>query len=344
MVSIKELCEKVSFDVMTVRSVLNSFFEEVGTQYRDSRPIDYLLNNRSDYFNYNGSVQKFEENYYEDKFHPIVKAYIDELVDSLVDYAKNCGAKLYKPFWEDPYYYESNVRTGSRLNQELIEFCNITNASDEVLTAIFNIALKKLTELGIAWGSIDAIPGLCSDEPYYCSSSQWVFQSYEEFKRIMAKEIYLEGESILGEDGCDEYKEHITENDVEIVISNNFSCDKVSGAMRGYLRELVAAAEWIGNEKLTAYAVKFKLELAGFGPGHEDDYLEIIAKEFINESKQYEGKDFIETCRFLMHETKIGNDYCYIKYEKRFDDLSESEKEATMRKVVNECIFWLQHN
>ena len=344
MVSIKNLCEKVSFDEMTVRSVLKDFFEEVGTQYRDSRPIDYLLNSCCDYFNYNGSVQKFENKYYEDKFHPIVKAYIDEMVDIFINYAKVCGAKLYKPYWEDSNYYESIVRTESRLNRELIKFCNITNASDEVLTAIFNIALKKLTELGIAWGSIDALPGLCSDEPYYFESSQWVFQSYEEFKRIMAKELFLEGEYILGEEHCDEYKQHITENDIEIVIGNNFSRDKVSDAMREYLRELVATSEWIGNEKLTAYAVKFELELAGFGAGYEDDYLEIIAKEIIDKSKQYEGKDFVETCRFLMHETKAGNNYCYLKYEKRFDDLSESEKETVMRKVVNECIYQLQHN
>lgn len=344
MIDIKKLCEKVSFDEMTVKTVLESFFKDLGTQYRDSSSIDYLLGNRCEYFNYSGSIEKFENNYHEDRFHPIVKAYIDELVDNLVEYAKHCGAMIYKPYWEDSCYFEGCVRTGSRLNGDLIEFCNATNASDEVLTGIFNIALEKLTELGVAWGSVDEFPGACSDEPFYIDSSQWVFQSYEEFKRMMARIIYYEGESIVGWEKHEEYAEGISENDIEIVNKRNYDYDKVSDAMRQYLREVVAACDWIGNEKLMAYAAKFELELAGFGNGYEDDYLELIAEEFIDESKQYIGKDFIDTCRFLMHETKEGNNYCYLKYEKKFDDLSDSEIETVMKKVINECISQMRHS
>lgn len=344
MVDIKKLCEKVSFDEMTVKTVLESFFKDLGTQYRDSSSFDHMLGNSCHYFNYSGNVEKFEKNYYEDKFHPIVKAYIDELVDNLVENAKHCGAMLYKPYWEDSSYFEGCVRTGSRLNGELIEFCNATNASDEVLTGIFNIALEKLTELGVAWGSVDEFPGACSDEPFYIDGSQWVFQSYEAFKKTMARVFYFEGECILGYDEYDKAKKYITENDIEIVKKRNYDYDKVSDGMRSYLQNAVAACDWIGNEKLKAYAVKFELELAGFGNGYEDDYLEQVAADIIYESKQYAGKDFIDTCRLLLHETKVGNDYCYLKYEKKFDDLSESERDTIMKKVINECISQMRHS
>ena len=96
------------------------------------------------------------------------------------------------------------------------------------------------------------------------------------------------------------------------------------------------------KEKLMAYVTKFDLELGGFGNGREDDFLEIVADLFIHEYKEYVGNDFVEKCRFLMHETDEGNKYCYLKYEKKFDDLSESERDTVMKKVINECISQMQ--
>ena len=40
---------------------------------------------------------------------------------------------------------------------------------------------------------------------------------------------------------------------------------------------------------------------------------------------------------------KQSNDYCYLKYEKRFDDLYESEKEIVLKKVINKCFAIMQH-
>lgn len=344
MVDIKKLSKKVNLDERTVKAVLEGFLKTLRTEYRDSDPIDYILRKCYCKFNDNYSVEQFENNYYEDKFHPVVKEYISELVDGFVEYAKKYGARLYKPYWEDEDYYEGRVKEKSKLDFELVEFCEVTNASDEVLTGIFNIALEKLTELGVAWGSVDEFPGACSDEPYYIDSSQWVFQSYEQFKRIMARVLYLCGESIVGWDTYEEYEDSITESDEEIVKKENYDYDKISDGMKKLLAIIVSNCEWVGNEKLMAYAAKFELELAGFCNRNEDDYLEVIAEEFIEESKQYVGKDFIETCRFLMHETKVGNNYCFLKYEKKFDDLSDSEKETVMKKVVLECISKMRHS
>lgn len=363
MVDIKKIYERLSVDELTAKSILEGFFKELRNRYRDNSSIDYLLKNDGYYFNYSRNVEQFEIDYNE-KFHPVVKAYVDELVDDVVEYAKRCGARIYKPYWEDDCYYESKVRTESRLNRELVEFCELTSASDEVLTAIFNMAVSKLTELGIAWGSIDALPGACSDEPYYISSSQWVFQSYEDFKRIMARELYLEGESMFSSELYDRYKENVAKNnrgsmddifngivkinseyiaeDEKIITQGDYEYSKISGEMKELLAELVTVCDWVGNEKLYAYAQKFKLELWGFGYGYEDDYIEQIALEFTDKFQNYNGKDYVEKCRFLMHETEVGNDYCYLKYEKRFDDLSESEKEIVLTKVINECFDMIQ--
>lgn len=345
MVNIKKISEKVNIDERTVKVVLESFLKTLRTEYRDSDPIDYLLGERYCGFNCKGSVQKFEAQYKEENgFHPVVKEYISELVDEFVGFAKNCGAELYKPYWEDTEYYEGNVRETSKVGYSLLEFCNITNASDEVLTALFNIASNILKEQGIAVGGADEMSGSCSEEPYYLCSRIWVFPTYENFRKIMARELYLEGEFIVGEEKFDEYKNYITESDREIVIRRGDDFDKLSNEMKECLREIVATCDWIGNEKLMAYATKFDLELAGFGNGNEDDFLEIVAELFIHESEQYVGKDFVETCRLLMHETREGNEYCYLKYEKKFDDLSESERDTIMKKVINECISQMQRH
>lgn len=343
MVNIKKISEKVNIDERTVKVVLESFLKTLRTEYRDSDPIDYLLGERYCGFNCKGSVQKFEAQYKEENgFHPVVKEYISELVDEFVGFAKNCGAELYKPYWEDTEYYEGNVRENSKVSYPLLEFCNITNASDEVLTALFNIASNTLKEQGIAVGGANEMPGLCSEEPYYLGSRIWVFASYENFKKIMARDLYLEGELIVGEEKFDEYKNYITESDREIVIRRGDDFDKLSNEMKEYLREIAATCDWIGNEKLMAYVTKFDLELGGFGNGREDDFLEIVADLFIHEYKEYVGNDFVEKCRFLMRETDEGNKYCYLKYEKKFDDLSESERDTVMKKVINECISQMQ--
>ena len=332
MVNIKKIGEKLSYDEMTVKSVLEGFFKGLSTEYKNDNPFSYLLNKCNNDFNSNYSVSKFEDAYYNDEFHPIIKEYINELVEDLISYAKRHGAGLYKPFWEDTDYYEGMVRERSDVGHELKMFCNIVNASDEVLTAIFNITLEKLTEQGIAWGSMDACPEMCSDEPFYIDGKEWIFRSYEDFKKIISSSIMMQGE-FWDYELYDEIRP--LKQDIKIVCNGEYDYGKVSALMNDYLTTIVKMCEWVGNDKLEVYATKFELELAGFGNGYEDDYLEFIEEDIMKQIKSYTGHELDEDCKNLLRTSESISQYCCLKYEKTYDELTDDEQQAVLEKVRN---------